>query len=144
MRDQEFKARDKKVHKMTRDGLTEKILTQGTEQRISQRLADVSFDKARPEEQAAGHRAQSRTQRKQQQKQNANPQDFQQAEPEEPDRFADATAPEVWGPDNAPAAMRDAGDKPMLSKVEAPGQKKQLRKQTQQLKQDDIPEDDTH
>lgn len=147
MRDQEFKARDKKVHKMTRDGLTEKNLTQGTEQRISQRLADVSFDKARPEEQAAGNRAQSRTQRKQQaQKQNATPQDFQQTEPEQTDRFADATAPEVWGPDNAPAAMRDAGDKPMLSNRppgEAPGQKKQRRNQTQQLKQDDIPEDDT-
>lgn len=147
MRDQEFRARDKKVHKMTRDGLTEKNLTQGTEQRISQRLADVSFDKARPEEQAAGHRAQSRTQRKQQaQKQNATPQDFQQTEPEETDRFADATAPKVWGPDNAPAAMRNAGDKPMLSNRppgEAPGQKKQRRNQTQQLKQDDIPEDDT-
>lgn len=116
MRDQEFKARDKKVQKMTRDGLTEKNLTQGTEQRVSQRLADVSFDRARPEEQVAGHRAQSRTQRKQQkQKQGAKPQDFQQAQDvEEVDRFAEATAPEVWGPDNAPAAMRDAGDKPIL------------------------------
>ena len=146
MRDQEFKARDKKVHKMTRDGLTEKNLTQGTEQRISQRLADVSFDKARPEEQAAGHRAQSRTQRKQQaQKQEAKPQDFQQTEPEETDRFADATAPEVWGPDNAPAAMRDAGDKPLLSNRppgEVPGHKKRRRNRTQQPKQDDIPEDE--
>lgn len=114
MREQEFKARDKKVQKMTRDGLTEKNLTQGTEQRISQRLADVSFDRARPEEQAAGHRAQSRTQKKQQQqKQGAKPQDFQQ--PEEIDRFADVTAPEVWGPENAPVSMRDAGDKPILS-----------------------------
>lgn len=116
MRDQEFHARDKKIQKMTRDGLKEKNLTQGTEQRVSQRLADVSFDRTRPEEQAAGHRAQSRTQRKQQkQKQGAKPQDFQQAQDaEEVDRFAEATAPEVWGPDNAPATMRDAGDKPIL------------------------------
>lgn len=114
MRDQEFRARDKKVQKMTRDGLTEKNLTQGTEQRVSQRLADVSFDRAKPEEQAAGHRAQSRTQRKQQQKQGPKPQDFQPAEAGEADRFAEATAPEVWGPDNAPAAMRDADDKPVL------------------------------
>lgn len=116
MRDKEFHSRDKTVQKMTRDGLTEKNLTQGTEQRVSQRLADVSFEKARPEEQAAGHRAQSRTQRKQQeQEQRAQPQDFQTVEDaEEADRFAEATAPEVWGPDNAPAAMRDAGDKPIL------------------------------
>ena len=113
MREQEFKARDKKVQKMTRDGLTEKNLTQGTEQRISQRLADVSFDRARPEEQAVGHRAQSRTQKKQQEKQKPKQQEFQQSE--EIDRFADATAPEVWGPENAPVSMRDAGDKPLLS-----------------------------
>ena len=41
MRGQEFRSRDKKVQKMTRDGLTEKNLTAGTEQRISGRLADV-------------------------------------------------------------------------------------------------------
>lgn len=115
MRDQEFKTRDKTVQKMTRDGLTEKNLTQGTEQRVSQRLADVSFEKARPEEQAAGHRAQGRTPHKPQQKQGPKPQDFQPAEDaEEADRFAEATAPEVWGPVSAPAAMRDAGDKPIL------------------------------
>ncbi len=34
MRGQEFWARDKKVQKMTRDGLTEKNLTAGTEQRM--------------------------------------------------------------------------------------------------------------
>lgn len=151
MREQEFKARDKKVQKMTRDGLTEKNLTQGTEQRVSQRLADVSFEKARPEEQAAGHRAQSRTQRKQQQqKLGAQPQDFQPIEDaEEADRFAEATAPEVWGPDNAPAAMRDAGDKPVLKNL-PPGDKpvqagrgKQRRppvKSAQPVKESDTPD----
>ena len=43
MRGQEFKARDKKVQKMTRDGLAEKNLAQGTQQRISGRQAEVSF-----------------------------------------------------------------------------------------------------
>ena len=151
MRDQEFHSRDKKVQKMTRDGLTEKNLTQGTEQRVSQRLADVSFEKARPEEQAAGHRAQSRTQRKQQKdKQGPKPQDFQPAEDaEEADRFAEATAPEVWGPDNAPAAMRDAGDKPILQNRppgDQPGQAgrgKQRRppvKAAQPAREPDIPD----
>ena len=63
MRGQEFRARDKKVQKMTRDGLTEKNLTAGTEQRISGRLADVSFGREKAEDAAAGHRAKSRTQK---------------------------------------------------------------------------------
>lgn len=43
MRRQEFRARDKKIQKMTHDGLTEHNLTQGTKQRISNRVAEVSF-----------------------------------------------------------------------------------------------------
>ena len=133
MREQEFKSRDKKVQKMTRDGLTEQNLTQGTEQRISSRLSDVSFDRARPEDVAAGHRAMSRTEKKQQQKQGAKPQDF--VEPEEPaDRFADATAPEVWGPANAPATMRDAGDTPIVPN-RPPGDSTEMRGKKQRRKQ---------
>ena len=60
MRGQEFRARDKKVQKMTRDGLTEKNLAAGTEERISGRLADVSFGREKTEDTAAGRRAQSR------------------------------------------------------------------------------------
>ena len=63
MRGQEFRARDKKVQKMTRDGLTEKNLTAGTEQRISGRLADVSFGREKAADTAAGHRAKNRTQK---------------------------------------------------------------------------------
>ena len=48
MRGQEFKVRDKKVQKMTRDGLTEKNLTQGTQQRISTR--PVSYTHLRAHE----------------------------------------------------------------------------------------------
>ena len=63
MSGQEFRARDKKVQKMTRDGLTEKNLTAGTEQRISGRLADVSFGREQEEDTAAGHCAKKRTQK---------------------------------------------------------------------------------
>lgn len=127
MREQEFKTRDKKVQKMTRDGLSEQNLTQGTEQRISSRLADVSFDREKPEDTAAGHHSVSRTQNKQRQ------QDF--VKPEEPaDRFADATAPEVWGPVNAPASMRDAGDMPIVPN-HPPGDLPELREKTQSRKQ---------
>ena len=57
MRGQEFRARDKKVQKMTRDGLTEKNLTAGTEQRISGRLADVSFGREKVEDTDAENHA---------------------------------------------------------------------------------------
>lgn len=43
MRDQEFRARDKLMQKMTRDGLTEKNLTKGTEERVSSREKDFSY-----------------------------------------------------------------------------------------------------
>ena len=43
MREQEFKARDKVVQKMSRGGLYEKNLTKGTERDISQRDSDFSF-----------------------------------------------------------------------------------------------------
>jgi len=43
MRGQELHARDKKVQKMTRDGLVEKNLTQGKEERVSGRAADADF-----------------------------------------------------------------------------------------------------
>ncbi|WP_251496591.1 CD1108 family mobile element protein [Otoolea muris] len=117
MRGQEFKARDKKVQKMTRDGLTEKNLTQGTEQRISSRLADASFRQKKQPDTAAGHRAQGRIQ--EQEKGQAHKPLYQQTEtspiqPDAADRFSDATAPEVWGPANAPASMREAADAPMF------------------------------
>lgn len=115
MRDSEFRSRDKKVHKMTRDGLVEQNQTTGTEQRISGRLADVSFDKARPVQEAAGRtggRGQTQTHKKQQ----ANPADFIPREPDAPpstERFADTVAGSDIPTVAAPASMRDAGDKPM-------------------------------
>ena len=64
MREQEFKARDKKVQKMSRDGLTEKNLAKGTEQNVSGRAADVSFARESMEDTEAGRHAGSRAQRK--------------------------------------------------------------------------------
>lgn len=43
MREQEFRTRDKKVRKMTRDGLVEENRTRGTTERISKREADAAF-----------------------------------------------------------------------------------------------------
>lgn len=103
MREQKFRSRDKKVHKMSRDGLVEQNRTTGEEQRVSQRLEDVSFEKDRPQEQAAGHRAAKRVARQQQSLQDADPMEGH-------------SAPEVWGPADAPASMRDAGDKPIIRK----------------------------
>lgn len=62
MRDQEYRAREKKVHKMSKDGLVEENRATGEARRVSQRTADVSFDHDRPQEQTAGRRAAQRTQ----------------------------------------------------------------------------------
>lgn len=60
MREQEFKARDKVVQKMSRGGLYEKNLTKGTERDISQRDSDFSFQahgEGKKEEGMAGRTA---------------------------------------------------------------------------------------
>ena len=56
-----FQARAKTVQKLGRDGLVEQNMATGEEKRVSQRTADVSFGPARPQEQAAGHRAVQRS-----------------------------------------------------------------------------------
>ena len=43
MRGREFRARDKKVQKLGRDGLVEQNKATGEEHRVSQRTADISF-----------------------------------------------------------------------------------------------------
>ena len=55
-----FRARAKTVQKLGRDGLVEQNMATGEEKRVSQRTADISFGPARPQEQAAGHRAAQR------------------------------------------------------------------------------------
>ena len=53
MRGEQFRARDKKVQKLTRDGLAEQNKATGEERLVSQRTADISFGPERTEEQAA-------------------------------------------------------------------------------------------
>lgn len=45
MSDREYSAKDKVVSRMTRDGLEEVNVTQGTAERVSKRLSECSFDK---------------------------------------------------------------------------------------------------
>ena len=117
MRGQEFRVRDKKVQKMTRDGLTEQNLSQGTKRRISSRVADVSFTQNKPEDKK--EEIHNRQLHKKMHQQTANTdgssgaQNYLSPEQEEIIPFADASVPEVWGPQNVPASMRDAGDKPI-------------------------------
>lgn len=116
MRGQGFRVRDKKVQKMTRDGLKEKNLTQGTEQRISGRLEEVTFGHERQRDPTAGHRSHGRTQ--EQDKEQRHRQLVQGTSPVDPIEtvgFADATAPEIWRPVNAPSSMREAVDSPVFS-----------------------------
>lgn len=122
MRGQEFKARDKKVHKMTRDGLAEKNLAQGTQQRISGRQAEVSFGRERQGETAAGHRTQGRVQDQahgrisSRQPARLQPQEPLQAQPGETGCFSDVTAPEIVGVSELPVSMREASDSPMSAR----------------------------
>lgn len=107
MREQEFRARDKKVRKMTRDGLVEKNLADGTQRRVSRRTAEVSFKPAGQEEMEAGRRAGSRLPdgREKAHKKTGQPAagDFL-AEEKETEFDQENTV-----------SMRDAADKPLLS-----------------------------
>ena len=51
MRGREFRARDKKVQKLGRDGLVEQNKATGEERRVSQRTADISFGPERKPDQ---------------------------------------------------------------------------------------------
>lgn len=56
MSDREYSARDKITSQMTRDGLVEVNVTQGTTERVSKRLSESSFDKETVHEEAfQGH-----------------------------------------------------------------------------------------
>lgn len=116
-RDKEFRARDKKTHKMTRDGLVEQNQTAGTEERISQRLADVSFDKARPAPEVLGKNA-GQKQPPPRSKQGAKPTDFVEHPPDVPpsqERFADSVLAPDWEPGEPTSTMRGASDTPLLT-----------------------------
>lgn len=60
MRGEQFRARDKRVQKLTKDGLVEQNKSTGEERLVSQRTADISFGPDRTKEQAAGRPAAKR------------------------------------------------------------------------------------
>ena len=112
-----FQSRAKTVQKLGRDGLVEQNMATGEEKRVSQRTADVSFGPARPQEQAAGHRAVQRSggdSVSPGKKRRKQPRPVQQTAEEavyaaqEPVSVPDTPVPEV-------SSMRMAADAPMMA-----------------------------
>lgn len=62
MRGEEFRARDKKVQKLGRDGLVEQNKATGEERRVSQRTADISFASERKPDQQLGRQKHRKSQ----------------------------------------------------------------------------------
>lgn len=112
-----FQARAKTVQKLGRDGLVEQNMATGEEKRVSQRTADVSFGPARPQEQAAGHRAVQRSDgdsTSSGKKRRKQPRPVQQtAEEAAYATPAPTSVPEAPMPDTP--SMRMAADAPMMA-----------------------------
>ena len=64
MRGQEFRARDKKVQKLGRDGLVEQNKATGEERRVSQRTADMSFGPERKPDQQLGRQTSKKSKKR--------------------------------------------------------------------------------
>lgn len=64
MRGREFRARDKKVQKLGRDGLVEQNKATGEERRVSQRTADISFGPERKADQQLGRQTSKRSKKR--------------------------------------------------------------------------------
>lgn len=112
-----FQARAKTVQKLGRDGLIEQNMATGEEKRVSRRTADLSFGPARPQEQAAGHRAAQRSGGESvssSKKRRKQPRPVQQTAEE-----AAYAAPEPVSVPEAPTpdspSMRMAADAPMMA-----------------------------
>ena len=112
-----FQSRAKTVQKLGRDGLVEQNMATGEEKRVSQRTADISFGPARPQEQAAGHRAAQRSggdSVSSSKKRRKQPRPIQQTAEEavysaqEPASVPEAPVSEV-------SSMRMAADAPMMA-----------------------------
>ena len=112
-----FQSRAKTVQKLGRDGLVEQNMATGEEKRVSQRTADISFGPARPQEQAAGHRAVQRSggdSTSSGKKRRKQPRPVQQtAEEAAYATPAPTSVPEAPMPDTP--SMRMAADAPMMA-----------------------------
>jgi len=64
VRGREFRARDKKVQKLGRDGLVEQNKATGEERRVSQRTADISFGPERKADQQLGRQTSKRSKKR--------------------------------------------------------------------------------
>ncbi len=98
MRGQEFRARDKKVQKLTRDGLVERNQSTGEERRVSQRTADISFGPERTQEQAANRPAAAARHKQTRKKQAQNIPAETQASPETVSELSTQTQVEAGQP----------------------------------------------
>ncbi len=117
MRGKRFQSKAKTVQKLGRDGLVEQNMATGEKKRVSQRTADLSFGPARPQEQAAGHRAAQRgggDSASSNKKRRKQPRPIQQTAEE-----AVYAAQEPAGVPEAPvsdvSSMRMAADAPMMA-----------------------------
>lgn len=106
MRGEEFRARDKKVQKLGRDGLVEQNKATGEERRVSQRTADIYFGPERKPDQRLGRQKQ----RKSKNRSLRSELQSLRTEAEQPlPRAEDADAPEgLEGPLNAPVETEPA------------------------------------
>lgn len=112
-----FQSRAKTVQKLGRDGLVEQNMATGEEKRVSQRTADISFGPARPQEQAAGHRAAQRSGGD-----SASPGKKRRKQPRPVQQTAEEAAYATPAPTSVPEApmldtpsMRMAADAPMMA-----------------------------
>ena len=108
MRGEEFRARDKKVQKLGRDGLVEQNKATGEERRVSQRTADISFAPERKPDQRLGRQKQRKS------KNRSLRSELQSLRPD-----AEQPSPHAEGleePLNAPAETEPAesGDTPVI------------------------------
>lgn len=108
MRGEAFRARDKKVQKLGRDGLVERNQATGEERRISGRTADISFDRRQTPEQAAGRNRGQKPSKKKRRKSPTQQVPELLRHPKEESIFDSQEPPE------AAPAMRTASDMPML------------------------------
>ena len=118
-----FQARAKTVQKLGRDGLVEQNMATGEEKRVSQRAVDISFGPARPQEQAAGHRASLRSggdPAPPGKKRRKQPRPMQQTAEEA--AHASTPAPEAPPPVPDAPSMRMAADAPMMAAPAASGE----------------------
>ena len=111
-----YKGRAKKVLKMGRDGLVEQDLVTGEEHRVSQRLADASFDRGRSGEQTAGRRAAQRPEDDAGDRKRYKQRAIIYQTAAEAAKATPAGPPEdSWTPEPTAPSMRMAADAPMIA-----------------------------